>query len=173
MPSIKERIEQNLTIWLLSTLLAGFLAGMGAFKTIQEIGGLTSVSKSAVVEQQKTIDDLMAKSAMQQETIDLLDKRIGASLVREDSLKRVYETEIATAKKQVVVTASKLNSAFKSIRNNRVCIKHLPSQAAAANRLALLLDKYNAITEVSVSTYDRGYWSVMYRNTNKDPRSGA
>ena len=41
---IKERIEQNVTIWLLGTLLTGFLAGIGVYRAVQDMAGLTIVS---------------------------------------------------------------------------------------------------------------------------------
>ena len=45
--TLKNRIEDNLTLCLLSFLLAGFLAGIGAYKGIMEIAGLRAISKSA------------------------------------------------------------------------------------------------------------------------------
>lgn len=43
--TLKERIEQNVVIWLLGTLLAGFSSGFAAYRVIQEIGGWEPISK--------------------------------------------------------------------------------------------------------------------------------
>ena len=42
--SLKEKVENNLVIFTLGLLLAGFLAGFGAYKTIQEIVGSSKPS---------------------------------------------------------------------------------------------------------------------------------
>ena len=42
--SLRERIENNITVWLLGTLLTGFLAGIGAYKAIIEIAQLKTIS---------------------------------------------------------------------------------------------------------------------------------
>jgi hypothetical protein len=42
--SIKEKIDQNITIWLLGTLLTGFLSGIGAYRAVQDMAGLKTVS---------------------------------------------------------------------------------------------------------------------------------
>jgi hypothetical protein len=43
--SLKERIENNLTIFFLTTLLAGFLAGISAYQGILQISGLETVAQ--------------------------------------------------------------------------------------------------------------------------------
>ncbi len=42
--SIKETIEQNVTIWLRGTLLTGFLSGIGVYRAVQDMAGLKMVS---------------------------------------------------------------------------------------------------------------------------------
>ena len=42
--SIKKRIEQNVTVWVLGTLLTGFLSGIGAYRAVQDMAGLKMVS---------------------------------------------------------------------------------------------------------------------------------
>jgi hypothetical protein len=42
--NIKEKIEQNVTLWLLGTLLTGFLSGVGAYRAVQDMAGLKPVS---------------------------------------------------------------------------------------------------------------------------------
>jgi hypothetical protein len=43
--NLRERIEDNLTVWLLGTLLTGFLTGLGAYKQILEIAQLEVIPK--------------------------------------------------------------------------------------------------------------------------------
>src|SRR4029453_15078973 len=38
--SIKNRVEQNVTVWLLGTLLTGFLSGIGVYRAVQDMAGL-------------------------------------------------------------------------------------------------------------------------------------
>lgn len=42
--NLRERIENNLAVWLLSTLLTGFLAGIGTYKAILDIAQLKTIS---------------------------------------------------------------------------------------------------------------------------------
>jgi hypothetical protein len=42
--TLKEKIENNLVIFTLGLLFTGFLSGFGAYKAIQEIGGLSKPS---------------------------------------------------------------------------------------------------------------------------------
>jgi hypothetical protein len=44
--NLRQSIENNPTIWLLSTLLVGFIAGFAAYRTIIEVSGQINVSKS-------------------------------------------------------------------------------------------------------------------------------
>jgi hypothetical protein len=47
--SLKEKVEENVVLWLLGMLITGFLSGIGAYKAILEIAQLTVVPKSAEV----------------------------------------------------------------------------------------------------------------------------
>lgn len=47
--SIKEKVEENVVLWLLGMLVTGFLSGIGAYKAILEIAQLTVIPKSAEV----------------------------------------------------------------------------------------------------------------------------
>lgn len=145
MPSIKERIEQNLVVWLLTTLLTGFGAGMGAYRTIQEIGGLTPVSKSRYVDLQKKVETLEAE--------------LTAS--NADSTAAVYADGTSGG--------SVDGSDLAALNNIRVHIVHLPSQAAAAARLAGEIEDKGAITSTFATNYDRSYWSI---NTKKESEKG-
>src|SRR5258708_1247048 len=42
--TLRERIEDNIAIWLLGTLLTGFLAGIGAYKSVLEISSQKMIS---------------------------------------------------------------------------------------------------------------------------------
>jgi len=42
--NIKKTIEQNVTVWLLTTLLTGFLSGIGVYRAVQDMAGLKTVS---------------------------------------------------------------------------------------------------------------------------------
>ncbi|MBK4728547.1 hypothetical protein JJD41_01405 [Oxynema sp. CENA135] len=48
MSSLKDRIENNLVVFTLSTLLAGFTAGFGAYHTILTLSGNRSLSDTQV-----------------------------------------------------------------------------------------------------------------------------
>jgi hypothetical protein len=47
--ALKDTIENNPVIWTLGMLLAGFLAGIGAYKAVLEMADLQSVPKSALI----------------------------------------------------------------------------------------------------------------------------
>ena len=148
MPSIRDRIEQNLVVWLLTTLLTGFGAGMGAYRTIQEIGGLAPVSKSRY-------EDLQKK-------VETLEVALAESKARVDSLKSAGP--VATA-----APRSESQSDISGLKNVRVHIVHLPSQADIAARLAGEIETTGAIVSTFATNYDRSYWSI---NTKKDSEKG-
>ena len=58
--SLRQKIENAPTVWLLGTLLAGFLAGFAAYQTILEVSGLVTVSKTEH-ESAKQAEDLVSK----------------------------------------------------------------------------------------------------------------
>lgn len=48
--SLKQRIENNLVVFFLSALLAGFLAGLGAYESVLRIGGLEVASRQRLAD---------------------------------------------------------------------------------------------------------------------------
>lgn len=75
---LKERIESNLAIWFLGTLVAGFLAGLGSYKAILEIAHLDVVSQNSYVRKDElearyvdksTFDVLKLENAQLKETL--------------------------------------------------------------------------------------------------------
>ncbi len=48
--TFKEKVENNVIIWLLGTLLVGFLSGIATYKGILEIAGQTTISKEALIQ---------------------------------------------------------------------------------------------------------------------------
>lgn len=58
MPNIKEQIENNIVVWMLGTLLTGFIAGIGTYKGALEIMDLATINKDrlSVLEKQTTSD---------------------------------------------------------------------------------------------------------------------
>ncbi len=61
--SIKERIERNVTVWLLGTLLTGFLSGVGVYLTIQDMARLSVVPAAEIEETKHRISELEQKLA--------------------------------------------------------------------------------------------------------------
>lgn len=54
MTSIKEKIENNVIVWMLGTLLTGFLAGIGTYKGALEIMSLETVGKERLKQLEST-----------------------------------------------------------------------------------------------------------------------
>jgi len=59
--SIKESIEQNVTIWLLGTLLTGFLSGIGVYRAVQDMAGLKMVSAADLENSKRQLAELEQK----------------------------------------------------------------------------------------------------------------
>ena len=59
MAGIKEKIENNIVVWMLGTLLTGFLAGIGTYKGALEIMSLETVGK----ERLKQLESAVPSSA--------------------------------------------------------------------------------------------------------------
>lgn len=60
--NLREKVENNLTIWLLSALLAGFLAGVGTYESVLKIAQLEVIPKGQVDALRKQKDALDSKS---------------------------------------------------------------------------------------------------------------
>ncbi len=60
--NFRERIEDNLVVWLLGTLLTGFLAGVGAYKAILETAQLEVVPRVKLEQLQATASSSRAAS---------------------------------------------------------------------------------------------------------------
>lgn len=73
--SLREKIEDNLTVWLLSTLLAGFIAGIGTYKAILEIAQLEVVSRARLEQLQAN----SSKSSEDEPLREQLDRILGKS----------------------------------------------------------------------------------------------
>jgi hypothetical protein len=68
--NIKDRIERNATVWLLGTLLTGFLSGVGVYRAIQDMAGLSLVpagelegSKRRIAELERTVAESEGRAA--------------------------------------------------------------------------------------------------------------
>ncbi len=61
--NIKEKIERNVTVWLLGTLLTGFLSGVGVYRGIQDMAGLSVESEAELEETKRRISELDRKLA--------------------------------------------------------------------------------------------------------------
>src|SRR5512136_876512 len=59
--NIKEKVERNVTIWLLSTLLTGFLAGIGVYHAVQDMAGLKVMSAVDLANSKRQLDDSQQK----------------------------------------------------------------------------------------------------------------
>lgn len=65
--SLKEKIENNTTIWLLSTLLAGSVAGIAAYKSVLEIAKPPVVNEAELAQIKKENSEL--KEALNQKEL--------------------------------------------------------------------------------------------------------
>lgn len=68
--TFKERVEANAVLWLLGSLLTGFLSGISAYRAVQEIGGLEPVSRADYEDLQKQAKDLESRNKELQSEID-------------------------------------------------------------------------------------------------------
>ncbi|MEA2690685.1 MAG: hypothetical protein QOJ16_72 [Acidobacteriota bacterium] len=57
-PSLRQKIENNLVVWFLGTLLVGFMAGMTTYKAILDIAQLAVVQKSKLDQLQANTRDM-------------------------------------------------------------------------------------------------------------------
>ena len=70
--TFKERVEENVAIWLLGSLPTGFLSGIAAYKSLQEIAGLETVPKTEH---------------------DLIDQKINELQTHADQLQRLLDAK--------------------------------------------------------------------------------
>jgi len=60
--TLKERVEENIVLWLLGSLLTGFLSGIATYRTVQEIGGLEPISKTEYTALERKANDSEART---------------------------------------------------------------------------------------------------------------
>jgi len=94
---LKESIEQNVLMWFLGVLVTGFVSGLGAYRTVQDIAGLKVVSQSSLDDTAKKVAALekaasleLAKSEattvqLRQAYASLRGTRVGLMYVESDS----------------------------------------------------------------------------------------
>jgi len=77
--NLRERIENNLTLWLLGVAVSSFIAGIGAYKGILEIAKLDTIQKGTYVEReqydllQKNFNELKSKFQLLNDTLSEID----------------------------------------------------------------------------------------------------
>lgn len=74
--TIREKIEQNFTIWFLGTLITGFIAGISVYKGILEIAKLQVISTSNLENKAKRILELETKLEKAKSRINELEKSL-------------------------------------------------------------------------------------------------
>ena len=88
--SIKEKIENNLTVFFLGALFTGFLFGLGTYKSIVEIANLDTVRKGSYVKKED-----ISKNFIDKEKFLDLEKKYNRLLQDQSSVilqpKWVYE----------------------------------------------------------------------------------
>ena len=65
MPSLKESIENNLAVFFLGALVAGFLSGIAAYETTLRIAGRTTISTEAFKSQELELNKARTAQAAQ------------------------------------------------------------------------------------------------------------
>jgi hypothetical protein len=76
--SLGDRLRDNLVVFFLTTLLTGFLAGIGTCKAVLEMAGLTTVGKSELARLQSQSQP--APPAMHSRTLTISNVEPGASI---------------------------------------------------------------------------------------------
>lgn len=97
--TLKERIEQNIAIWLLGTLLTGFLSGIGAYRGILEIAALDVAPKGKLESLEKQNEVLNTQIAQRDELLRGLKTELEQKKREKEKTKieRVNPTPIAQA----------------------------------------------------------------------------
>ena len=62
---LKESIEQNVLIWFLGVLITGFVSGLGAYRTVQDMAGLKVVSQSSLDDTAKKVATLEKAASLE------------------------------------------------------------------------------------------------------------
>ena len=84
MATLRERIENSPAVFFLGAIVAGFLAGIGAYQAVLEISDLTTISRArlAVLEQGITCANCEPTMSAIQFDMDRHGDDIGASLTK-------------------------------------------------------------------------------------------
>ena len=100
MPGIKDRIENNVVVWLLGTLLTGFLAGIGTYEGALNIMELETINKDRLHTLEKSISIAPTQDAntyalalptyLSDSEIELLFSKV-KSLYNEQNTKGLYQ----------------------------------------------------------------------------------
>ncbi|MBI4525464.1 MAG: hypothetical protein HY695_16815 [Deltaproteobacteria bacterium] len=103
--TFRQRIEDNPMIWVLSMLVAGFLAGFGAYETILRVSNQVRVSES----EHKTMQRAATRVAELEEQIKVLKAREGKT----PSAHRLYiSAALVEGQPKNILSAVKLDEFF-------------------------------------------------------------
>ena len=106
--SIKERIERNVTVWLLGTLLTGFVAGVSAYRIFREIIGYQEITKVEV-------DELKRERKKANSAKINFEKQLSDAKKQIESLRKLRPTIPAIKKDSKVSASAALNGVSVSI----------------------------------------------------------
>jgi len=101
---IRKSVEENVAVWLLGTLLAGFLAGIGTYKGIIEIAELTTVPKAKASLAEKKESQLRQQIEFLERSLSYINARIKG---KENQLNNTGEL-VMGARKQFAVMLERM-----------------------------------------------------------------
>jgi hypothetical protein len=137
--TLKERIENNLTIWFLGAIVTGFVAGVGAYQGILSIAQLEVVQKGVGSQFTGSVKKLVgAKSDQLQMRISELtsehNKRMDdlqKSLLKDEE-QATYGGNVDSVKQEYVESANRIKAAIdeenRSFKDHLAALRDLETQ---------------------------------------------
>lgn len=180
--TLKERVEDNVAIWLLGSLLTGFLSGIAAYKAVGEMAGRESISReelhnlqhrAAALEtsEQKTNECETRAVQLQQS----LDKRKCLSVPSIDS--EPISPQTHSAPKIRAAGSPSPVPLFPELSGIRVLIYFTPDAASKAYEVQTQLKKYGATVTTKTQSYYPNkndlYTTVYYGKVDDFPAATA
>lgn len=144
--TLRERVEDNVAVWLLGSLLTGFLSGIATYKAILEMGGLESISKQDYGELQRKASNLQEQNTRYEGEITELQQKLTKTAGAQQPINNPNRIKgVAVSGRPTGENASEPQASFPQLRNARVTIV-FPDRTGGdlANKVKAELADYDA-----------------------------
>lgn len=133
--TLKERVEENVVLWLLGSLFTGFLSGIAAFRSIQEIGDLQPIPRSEY-------NSLKEKALQSDSLVTGLQQKLNATETQISKLQEQVASERTTPKQAATSNPPRVKR--DDLTGSQIRLIYRDSSTSRALEIKKKLESYGA-----------------------------